>query len=203
MVAYEIWLGIGQQIYRGFSHLSGGYWPILLRPMVWELCFPKFDDMLLKFLFRAGWSELPTLEFGHISKGKLTEHQTQRRNGSTFHQSNRDNNKTLHKPQRQKLTPIYTIDKICFRPTMILKIPIIWNWCRFRKTNNPKVVNNLETFLEGTNTASYNQRFKSCDFCKLGGVAEIYFWTEQDIWTNSEFESTFNEKLEEPWIQGS
>jgi hypothetical protein len=55
---------------------------------------------------------LPTLEFGHISKGKLTEHQTQRRNGSTFHQSNRDNNKTLHKPQRQKLTPIYTIDNL-------------------------------------------------------------------------------------------
>jgi hypothetical protein len=32
----------------------------------------------------------------------------------------------------------------------------------------------------------------------MGSVAEIYFWTEQDIWTNSEFESTFNGKLEEP-----
>jgi hypothetical protein len=28
------------------------------------------------------------------------------------------------------------------------------------------------------------------------GVAENYFWTEQDIWTNLKFDSTSNGKLE-------
>jgi hypothetical protein len=35
------------------------------------------------------------------------------------------------------------------------------------------------------------------------GVAEIYFWTEQDTWTNLEFEPTSNVKLEIPGIHGS
>jgi hypothetical protein len=31
-----------------------------------------------------------------------------------------------------------------------------------------------------------------------GGVAEIHFWSEQDIWTNLELEPTSSGKLEEP-----
>jgi hypothetical protein len=31
---------------------------------------------------------------------------------------------------------------------------------------------------------------------QVGGVAEIYFWTEQDTWTNLEFEPTSNGKME-------
>jgi hypothetical protein len=53
-VASGIRLGIEYQSYRGLSHISNGYKPILLRSTAWESCFLKFDNMLLKFPFWAG-----------------------------------------------------------------------------------------------------------------------------------------------------
>jgi hypothetical protein len=78
IVVSWIWLGIEYQSYRWLSQTSHDYQPILIWSTVWMLCFLEFDNMLLKFPFWAGWSELPSLEFEHISKGKLTEPQMQR-----------------------------------------------------------------------------------------------------------------------------
>jgi hypothetical protein len=64
--------------------------------------------------------------------------------------------------------------------------------------NHTKVVDNFNIFLKSIDTPSYDQQFKSYDFCKLGAAAEIYFWTEQDNWINLEFKPTSNGKLEEP-----
>jgi hypothetical protein len=66
------------------------------------------------------------------------------------------------------------------------------------EANNTKVLDNFDIFPESIDTPSYDQWFRSYDFCKLGGAAEIYFWIEQDNWTNLEFEQTSNGKLEEP-----
>jgi hypothetical protein len=69
------------------------------------------------------------------------------------------------------------------------------------KMHNIKVIENFETFLESTNTPSYNQWFRSYNHCKLGVLLlEIIsgqiklsgqVWTSRplpkEIWKNSEY----------------
>jgi hypothetical protein len=68
-----------------------------------------------------------------------------------------------------------------------------------RKLIDTKVIYNFETFPKSINTPSYDQRFRSYDHCKLGGVRSGQIklsgqiWTlrplEKELWKNSEYQN--------------
>jgi hypothetical protein len=60
---------------------------------------------------------------------------------------------------------------------------------------NTKIIEDFLTFPTTIYTYSYDQWFKSYQFWKLNHAAVTMFWAE---YTNLEFESTSNGKLEEP-----
>jgi hypothetical protein len=66
------------------------------------------------------------------------------------------------------------------------------NPAQYQKTLNGKIIANFLCFPTVIYTPLYDQWYRSNDHRKLGGVAEIQFWTDRDTWVNLGVELTSN-----------